>query len=273
MGTLFSVPNCTTTCKQSAVLGLAPLPCPLQEWAVRTLQRKRLPGDPSHLPDLHSAVKQLMAAHRFFHQLLGLGRGVGLDERKLERHINFIAETHNKALVRVSASALPENHDCSCASPSPPMPCLALVNRGLVLLRFTKQEVCILCSHLSAGASPDGRRGRAEGEAAPGGCHGRSRCATGAGRLVWAGGLRRRLAPFAPTPLYAQSGRLSAFHCCRSCGCLLRASGGQRRRRGGDSWTSRPATTRSACASCRTSGAPARPCRRCAVTPSLQRSR
>ncbi len=47
---------------------------------MRTLQRKRLPGDPSHLSDLHSAVKQLMAAHRFFHQLLGLGRAVGLDD-------------------------------------------------------------------------------------------------------------------------------------------------------------------------------------------------
>jgi hypothetical protein len=66
---------------------------------VRTLSRKRPPGDASKHEEYRRAVRDLEHAHRFFQQLHGLGKASGLDARKLQQHINFIADTHTKSLV------------------------------------------------------------------------------------------------------------------------------------------------------------------------------
>lgn len=67
---------------------------------MRTLQKKRPAGDPSRYEDFRRAVRDLEHAHRFFQYLHSLGRGHQLDTRKLQQHINFVAKTHGKALVR-----------------------------------------------------------------------------------------------------------------------------------------------------------------------------
>jgi hypothetical protein len=66
---------------------------------VRTLSRKRPPGDANKHEEFCRAVRDLEHAHRFFQQLHGLGKASGLDARKLQQHINFIADTHTKSLV------------------------------------------------------------------------------------------------------------------------------------------------------------------------------
>lgn len=67
---------------------------------MRTLQKKTQSGDPNRHKELVRAVRDLARAHRFFQQLHGLGRESGLDSRKLQQHINFIAVTHSSATVR-----------------------------------------------------------------------------------------------------------------------------------------------------------------------------
>ncbi|KAL4854380.1 RNA polymerase-associated protein CTR9 [Chlorella vulgaris] len=74
---------------------------PFRESAVRTLQKKTQSGDPNRHKELLRAVRDLARAHRFFQQLHGLGRESGLDSRKLQQHINFIAVTHSSATLHV----------------------------------------------------------------------------------------------------------------------------------------------------------------------------
>ncbi|PSC73221.1 RNA polymerase-associated CTR9-like protein [Micractinium conductrix] len=93
----------------SKALHLAPTSCDLrfdigvtlQEWAVRTLGRPRPPGDPTKHSEVARAVRDLTAAHRLFKQLHDLGKASGLDQKKLQQHINFIVETHDQALVHL----------------------------------------------------------------------------------------------------------------------------------------------------------------------------
>jgi hypothetical protein len=113
--------------------------------------------------------------------------------------------------------------------------------------------------------------GLAQGGAAAGGGHGRSRRAGGAGRergwgRAWGATLANCQSLRRQQPLASIFAHPSPFPCRRSCGGSLRGSGGRRRRRGGGGWRSRRAATRSACATCRTSGAPARRCKRCGLT-------
>lgn len=73
---------------------------------MRTLSKQRPQGDPSRYDEIRRAVRDLEHAHRFFQHLHSLGNGSGLDSRKLQQHINFIAETHDKSLVRQQRLAM-----------------------------------------------------------------------------------------------------------------------------------------------------------------------
>lgn len=76
----------------------------LQEWAVRTLNKERPPGDPGKYAEMKQAMRELQHAHRFFLHLKQLGRAAGLDPKKLQHHVEFVVETHDKSLKYLEAA-------------------------------------------------------------------------------------------------------------------------------------------------------------------------
>jgi hypothetical protein len=65
---------------------------------VRTLRKKRVDGDPNKLEEFTAATTALAQAHRFFMQLSTLGEAVThITPKRLETHIAFCADTHQKA--------------------------------------------------------------------------------------------------------------------------------------------------------------------------------
>ncbi|KAK9844132.1 hypothetical protein WJX81_005444 [Elliptochloris bilobata] len=74
----------------------------MQEEAVRELQKKRGEGEAGKLDALSRAVGGLAQAHRFFGKLRELGvRRTGIEDRRLDSHLKFCAETHDLALKHV----------------------------------------------------------------------------------------------------------------------------------------------------------------------------
>lgn len=67
---------------------------------MRTLNKERPAGDPGKYEEMRQAMKDLLHAHRFFSHLQQLGRGAGLDPKKLQQHVDFVVQTHDKSLVR-----------------------------------------------------------------------------------------------------------------------------------------------------------------------------
>lgn len=67
---------------------------------MRTLNKERPPGDPGKYAEMKQAMRELQHAHRFFLHLKQLGRAAGLDPKKLQHHVEFVVETHDKSLVR-----------------------------------------------------------------------------------------------------------------------------------------------------------------------------
>eukprot|EP00887_Chlorella_sp_A99_P005280 scaffold1.g5280.t1 len=73
----------------------------MQEWAQRTLRKERPPGDPTKLSDFRRAAEELVKAHRVFLQLRALGPALtGLETKKIDTHVNFVSDTHNRALMK-----------------------------------------------------------------------------------------------------------------------------------------------------------------------------
>ncbi|KAK9810525.1 hypothetical protein WJX72_012163 [[Myrmecia] bisecta] len=70
----------------------------MQEFAVRTLRKKRPEGDPNKLAEFDLAVGQLTDAGRFFGVFRGLGSAKsGIDSKRLDAHIAFCTDTLNRA--------------------------------------------------------------------------------------------------------------------------------------------------------------------------------
>ncbi|KAG2448186.1 hypothetical protein HYH02_006771 [Chlamydomonas schloesseri] len=78
----------------------------LQEWAVRTFRKERIAGDPTKLPDFQRAEVLLKEAHRHYEHLKVLGRErSGLDDVKLNAHVNFCAAQLQKTQDLIDAAA------------------------------------------------------------------------------------------------------------------------------------------------------------------------
>ena len=76
-----------------------------QEWAVRTLNRPRPPGDPGKVDELRRVSRDLVTAHRIFEHLHRQGRASGIHRHKPEEHVNYVADAFNKTQVRAGGLA------------------------------------------------------------------------------------------------------------------------------------------------------------------------